>query len=101
MTHDDAEELRKNNRHWYFGVIYKCPQDPRLLVKNKFSIGWTWNFGHSYVLLAIIAAAIFVLGVPFALAALKLATLTGLIVCFLLCLLLVVLLARYVANGPR
>lgn len=82
-------------------MIYKCPQDPRLLVQNRFSVGWTWNFGHPNVLLAIIVTAIFVLGVPAALAALQLVTLTGLIVWFLLCLLLVVLIARYEANGPH
>ena len=52
------EAMRLSNKHWKLGVIYYCRQDPRVVVRNRFSIGWAWNFGHRFVLVAILLAGI-------------------------------------------
>ena len=56
MTESRFEAMRNDPSHWKLGVIYFCPQDPRVVVRQRFPIGWTWNFGNRWVLLGIVAA---------------------------------------------
>lgn len=101
MTHDEAEALRGNVKNWHWGIVYKCQQDPRLIVRNRFVFGWTWNFGHPKVVVGIILTAAFVLGVPYLLAASGIATLSAVLTAFFACLLVVIIIANYIASGPR
>ena len=101
MTRDEAEALRANAKNWRWGIIYRCTEDSRLIVRNRFVFGWTWNFGHPRVFAWILIAAGFVVGIPVLLAAFLLATFTGLMLVFIACLLLVMAMANYIASGPR
>ena len=43
------EELRRDPDNWHWGIFYSCADDPRVIVRNRFVFGWTWNFGHARV----------------------------------------------------
>ena len=43
------EELRRDAGNWRWGILYSCADDPRVIVRNRFVFGWTWNFGHPRV----------------------------------------------------
>ncbi len=49
MTREQVLALWKDSRHWVLGIIYSCREDPRVIVRNRFTVGWTWNFGHPMV----------------------------------------------------
>ena len=60
MTREDAEALRQDPRHWHLGILYSCHEDPRVVVRNRWFLGWTWNWSHPLVLPALVGAALFV-----------------------------------------
>lgn len=64
MKRENAERLWQDERNWrYSGLIYFCPEDPRVVVPKRSRIyGWTYNFAHK--------AAVFVLFLFFAIAVL-------------------------------
>lgn len=62
MNRDEAEALRNDDRHWTLGVIYACREDPRVLVRNRFLLGCTWNFGHRFVLPTLLAFILVAIG---------------------------------------
>lgn len=43
------DELYEDPSNWRLGIVYACTKDPRLVVPNRYFIGWTWNFGHPRV----------------------------------------------------
>ncbi len=53
MNRDQAEQLRKDDRHWWLGIVYRCKDDPRIIVRNRWRFGWTWNFANPYVLIVL------------------------------------------------
>ena len=55
------DDMHKNPSHWKFGMIYCCADDPRVIVRQLFPIGWTWNFGHPFVFPAIFLTVLFLL----------------------------------------
>lgn len=55
--------MRTNPANWKLGIIYYSPDDPRVVVRQLLPVGWTWNFGHSHVALAI-TLAVFVFLAP-------------------------------------
>lgn len=61
------EAMRTDPANWTLGVVYRCADDPRIVVRNLLPFGWTWNFAHRRVWLAI-ALAIFALLGPIAVA---------------------------------
>ena len=61
MTREEAEGLRLDRRHWHLGILYSCREDPRIVVRNRWFLGWTWNWAHPMVLPAIVAAVLMVL----------------------------------------
>ena len=59
--HEAAEELRIDPKNWKFGFLYYSPNDPRIVVRNRRVLGWTWNFGHRFAYLyLVIVSAVFV-----------------------------------------
>ena len=98
---DDAERLRTDDAHWTLGVIYRCSADPRVIVRNRFRFGWTWNFGHRsvwWVLPAYIAA--FFAPVLLTRPPIHASPLMAMVACFAVFLLLVYI-ANWIAEGPR
>lgn len=86
------ENMRTDPANWKLGIVYCCPRDPRIIVRQRLPVGWTWNFGHAKVYSAILIAVVMFLA-PAALAwwqgvrstlALGLITLTALVVIMLL-----------------
>ncbi len=61
MNRDEAEALRQRPEHWKFGILYVCRADPRVIVRNRFMLGWTWNFAHPRVIPTLVAFTIFAL----------------------------------------
>jgi len=59
--------MRKNPANWKLGIVYFCPDDPRVIVRQRLPLGWTWNFANPWVLPGIFAAIIVFAG-PAALA---------------------------------
>ena len=50
------ERMRTDPANWWLGTIYRCEDDPRIVVRNLLPLGWTWNFAHGRVYPAIAAA---------------------------------------------
>lgn len=50
------ERMRTDPANWKLGLIYFCPDDPRVVVRQRFPIGWTWNFGNPRVVPTIVMA---------------------------------------------
>ena len=61
ITREQAQALWQDGRHWSLGMIYACRDDPRVIVRNRFWMGWTWNFGHPMVFPTMGAFALFAL----------------------------------------
>jgi len=101
MNHVEAEGLRANCKNWHWGIVYKCSEDPRLIVRNRYFFGWTWNFGHPKVFLGISAAALFAIGVPYLFVATGFVSLSIALASFLGCVIVLMIIANGIANGPR
>lgn len=50
------ETMRTDPSNWKLGIVYCCAQDPRIIVRQRMPIGWTWNFAHARVIPAILIA---------------------------------------------
>ena len=61
ITREQVQALWNDSRHWVLGIIYFCREDPRVIVRNRFTVGWTWNFGHPWVFPTMGAFALFAL----------------------------------------
>ncbi len=93
--------MRKDDANWMFGVIYFCRDDPRVIVRNRFSFGWTWNFGHRGVWL-VLPAYVMAFFSPLMLSRppIEASPLVVIVACFLVFLMLVYIASR-IAEGPR
>lgn len=101
MDREQAERLRMDEKHWTLGVIYSCNNDPRVIVRNRWFLGWTWNFGNPYVFIVLpIFVAIFLVSIFF-IAPLISGSLIGLIIICIVTTLILVGIAHYIAQGPR
>ena len=61
ITREQAQALWSDSRHWGLWIIYSCREDPRVIVRNRLGVGWTWNFGHPWVFPTMGAFALFAL----------------------------------------
>ena len=41
----DTDRCWEDPANWKLGLLYVCPQDPRVLVPKRIGIGWTFNLG--------------------------------------------------------
>lgn len=64
MEQSTYEAMRMNPANWKLSIVYYCPDDPRVVVRQRFPFGWTWNFGHPLVLPAILLAVVVFLAPP-------------------------------------
>jgi hypothetical protein len=101
MTREEAEALRSDDRHWTLGVIYACRADPRVIVRNRFVVGWTWNFGHRWVVPTLLAFVLFALAPAAWLFRSGVRDVQILLPVVAACVLVLVGFAHYVATGPR
>lgn len=101
MTRTEAEALRNDPQYWHLSVVYKCAQDPRVIVRNLWIFGWTWNFGHKLVAPAILAAILVFLGPVYLLAATGDVTPVTLLTVASLSLTVILMAAHHIASGPR
>ncbi len=47
MDREQIEQLWNDRSNWTAGLIYHCPQDPRVIVPRRWRWGgWTLNFSH-------------------------------------------------------
>ncbi len=47
MDREQIEELWRDKGNWTWGVIYRCREDPRVIVPRRWCWGgWTLNFNH-------------------------------------------------------
>ncbi len=100
ITREQAQTLWKDGRHWVLGIIYSCRKDPRVIVGNRFTVGWTWNFGHPWVFPTMGAFALFALAtgaVLFTFGMLNVPLLIGVTVAAIA---LLVMIASQIESGP-
>ena len=101
MTREEAEALRIDKRHWKFGIIYACRADPRVIVRNRFVVGWTWNFGHPWALPLLFSFVVIALG-PAGILLLSGVTNVPILMSVVATSVLVIVgFAHYSASGPR
>lgn len=63
MQRGRIERLWSDRSNWKWGVIYHCPEDPRVIVPRLWRWGgWTLNFGHRSAVIAGFAALGLALG---------------------------------------
>ena len=66
MTKEELEILWKDKNNWYWGAIYHCKDDPRLVVPKPVKwIGWTVNFAYPLRAIGFIVFIIFAASLPF------------------------------------
>lgn len=92
--------LWKDGRSWVLGIIYFCREDPRVIVRNRYLVGWTWNFGHPWVFPTMGAFAIFALAPGAALFALGILNVPLLIGVTVAAIAVLVVIARGIESGP-
>lgn len=55
VSREELERYWANPDNW--GVVYNCPEDPRVIVpKRARFMGWTINFGHAFAIPALLLA---------------------------------------------
>ena len=101
MTREEAEALREDPRHWTFGVIYACRDDPRLIVRNRFLMGWTWNFAHALVFPALLGCVVVALAPATSLFLLGVRNPVNFVVATTASVLVLAGFAHHIASGPR
>jgi len=101
MKREHAEQLRKDDRHWKLGVIYSCKSDPRVIVRNRWLFGWTWNFGNPYVCIVLPAFVAAFLAPILFIAPIINARISDLVAMYIVTILIMVGVAHYIAQGPR
>lgn len=58
MSNSKFEEMRNDAKNWKLGLVYFCADDPRVVVRNRFPLGWTWNFANRWVPLGIVLSIV-------------------------------------------
>ncbi len=65
MRRDVFERLWCDPNHWRAGMVYYCPEDPRVIVPRRLRwMGWTMNFAHPHVFLWLVLTIVIPTG-PF------------------------------------
>ena len=101
MTHEEAEVLRRDPAHWTLAIFYRCPADPRVIVRDRFLPGWTFNFGHRLVAPTITAFALFACAPVLGLLTAGIRHWPTLLTVAALCAAVLLTLAHRIASGPR
>ena len=99
-TREEAQNLWNDSRHWALGIIYSCREDPRVIVRNRFVVGWTWNFAHPRVFPTMGAFVLFFLAPGATLFAFGIFNLPLLIGATVAALAVLVVIAHRIASGP-
>lgn len=99
ITRDEAEALRHDPGNWHLLVLYACREDPRVVVRHRWLIGWSWNFANPWTIPAMIAAVLAVLGPSLFLA--QRGTVGAAMATAVVIIIPIVLLAHWNASGPR
>ena len=62
MTRQELEKLWAEPNNWT--LVYRCAEDPRLIVPKRLRLGWTVNFGHPLAWIAVLLSVVIAIG-PF------------------------------------
>lgn len=102
MTGDPSryEIMRTDPTNWTFCIIYRCVEDPRLVVRNLAPFGWTWNFAHLRVWPVILLAIVVFLGPVYLAARLGVASIALLAVIAAGSLIILMAIASRLARDP-
>lgn len=100
ITREQAQALWKDGRNWVMGIIYSSREDPRVIVRNRFWVGWTWNFGHPGVFPTMGAFTLFALAPGATLFALGILNVPLLIGVTIAAVAVLVVIARRIESGP-
>jgi hypothetical protein len=64
FTRERLEQFWSDPANWTFGLIYRCHEDPRVIVPRRRKWrGWTLNFAHRYAIPTLILLGLAV-GMP-------------------------------------
>ena len=94
------EQLRLDPANWRLGLIYVCGDDPRVVVRQRHGLGWTWNFGNRFVVPAIGIAILLFVVPPLTAWSLGVRSLMALAIIAAAALVVLVVLARRLAVPP-
>lgn len=94
------EKMRTDSANWKLGIAYCCKDDPRIVVRQRLPIGWTWNFGHPGAVLAILLAIVVLLGPPYIAWWLGVRSGIAMLLVVLVSLGLIVLVANHLSRDP-
>ena len=100
VPREQVQALWSDSRNWVLGIVYCCREDPRVIVRNRFTVGWTWNFGHPWVFPTIGAFALFALAPGATLFALGIPNGPLLIGVTVAAIAVLVMIARRIESGP-
>ena len=99
ITRDEAESLRQNPRHWHLGVLYACRDDPRVVVRHRWRVGWSLNLANPWAAPVTLVATLAVLGPSWFLV--QRGMIGAALAAAALIVVPIVLLAHWNASGPR
>ena len=99
-TREEAQAFWDDSRHWALGIIYSCRKDPRVIVRNRFALGWTWNLAHPRVFPTIAAFVLFTFAPGATLFALGIFDVPLLIGATIAAAAVLVVIAHRIASGP-
>ena len=100
ITREQAQTLWNDSRSWFAGIIYSCRDDPRVIVRNRFWVGWTWNFSHPKVFRTMGAFALFTLAPAAVLIAVGIPNLPLLVGATVAAIAILVVIAYRIESGP-
>jgi len=100
ITREQVQALWNDGGHWVLGIVYSCREDPRVIVRNRFWLGWTWNFGHLWVFPTMGAFVLFALAPGATLFTLGIVNLPLLIGVAVAAIAVLVVIARRIESGP-
>lgn len=80
MASHDLDRLWSDPRSWSRLGVYRCAQDPRLIVPKRRRLGWTLNFAHRRSWLALLGSILIAAGPTVALVLLGRPTIPAVII---------------------
>ena len=101
-TREELHALWSDPRYWTPPGIYRCPQDPRVIVpKRRQWAGWTINFAHPWATPVLVLSVVITIGPTLVLSALGKVSGLGVALTMGGSVLLLVLGSHWEATRPR
>ncbi len=101
MAAHDLDRLWGDARHWSRLGVYRCSEDPRLIVPKRRRVGWTLNFAHRRSWLALVGVMLVAAGPTAAFVLLGRPTLAAVLITLACSIVLLVALSAWESGRRR